>query len=198
MPWEPEDRNAWLTATTSLLGGEPDHLQAARLLLGNLPDRGQRVVADASGVLAARWPHLAESFARVVAFPPERCAAPTRPPCGRRTRGFDVVLLVDLEPCPARERLRALFAQAREQLSEGGWLLATLPAVPASRAPRVPFAMPLGPDPPAERGGSRFHPVEAQYLLARAGYPGVRIRRFARGSDGDATLFCVATRRASN
>ena len=93
------------------------------------------------------------------------------------------MLAVDtIEP----SRLRELLPVIHASLVEGGVLVATLTARPTDGKPCEMIG------PPSADG---VHEVELQYRLRRAGFQGLRLRRF-RGDQP--TVLCMAVRRALN
>jgi hypothetical protein len=87
-----------------------------------------------------------------------------------------------------------VFDQIHRSLVEGGVFLSTFPAVSRRSGP-YKMRINEGEDVTAPH---RFHEIELQYRLRRAGYRGVRIRRFRADEERAETLLCTATRRANN
>lgn len=112
------------------------------------------------------------------------------PPCCR----FDVVLALDSILGPRLADFDHLLVQLYGSLREGGLLVASFPAVPRGEVAPRPFRLEGSREPSGEM--LRHHEAELQYRLTRAGFQGIRLRRFV-ASESD-TLLAVATRRALN
>ena len=101
-------------------------------------------------------------------------------------------------PANAEKRLLRdvdrIFEQIRLSLVEGGLFLSSFPAVSRLAGP---YEMPLG-EGEDVAAPHRFHEIELQYRLRRAGFQGVRIRRFAECEERPESLLALAVRRANN
>jgi hypothetical protein len=182
VPWRPEDWREWPDEHWVATCCEGAHTRAVRDILCGLPDRERMSVAELTRGESSRLPFLAARFGRVVTVDleetgAERAVLPPDP---------DLVVAVDTIEAKGADDL---FARIRAALVEGGLLLATLVARPhASR----PFPLRSGKSP------SGFHEVELQYRLRRAGFQGLRLRRF-RGECGEEDVILgMAVRRALN
>ena len=91
--------------------------------------------------------------------------------------------------------LAGLLPRIRASLIEGGIFIASLPAALLAAGKRL--EMRLGAEDGLAAPGP-IHEMEFQYQLHRAGFQGVRIRRFGLQADGSARLLCMAVRRANN
>jgi hypothetical protein len=177
LPWNPED---WESLK---LPSEPGPtrplrpLDTVRQILSKLPAREGKLVADFGGGLG--------SHPRVVAIE-ESEACPGQ--------GFDVAVSLEAILGPTVAQIDEALERVWSALAEGGVFLATFPAVSCIGGP---FEMPLraGADSVRTRG---FHEVELQYRLQRAGFQGIRIRRFSAGRGQSGTILCMAVRRANN
>jgi hypothetical protein len=182
VPWRPEDWTEWPREQWVATGCEGAHTRALRDILRGLPCRERMRVVELTRGPSSRLPYPAAGFARVVTVDLERTGAVPRalPP------DRDVVVAVaSIEAEDADD----LFACIRAALVEGGLFLATFAARP--RASR-PFPLRSGPS------SSGFHEVELQYRLRRAGFQGLRLRRF-RGEHGEEDVILgMAVRRALN
>ena len=100
------------------------------------------------------------------------------------TRRWDVVVAVDSIVAPNVLQLDAILERVWAALVEGGVFLATFPATvsgePDTSDPRT------------------LHEVELQYRLRRAGFQGLRLRRFRREPGVAETILSMAVRRACN
>ena len=187
MPWGPEDWTDWLDDDRSETYCTPAHLRALREVLRKIPDAHTRDMALVRGALEDPLGGLADRFARIVTVNP----APGGQGFPRRfgiavafdsitgERGLDVVKSVEC---------------VHGMLAEGGIFVGTFPA--RLREER-PFTMQLsGRDSP--RVTEPFHETELQYLLHRAGFHGLRIRRFPGDVNRPEALLCMGVRRACN
>jgi SAM-dependent methyltransferase len=107
---------------------------------------------------------------------------------------LDVAVAVDSILGPRDTDIDRVFDQIHRSLVEGGVFISTFPAVSRRSGP-YKMRINEGEDVKAPH---RFHEIELQYRLRRAGYRGVRIRRFHGDDERAETLLCTATRRANN
>jgi hypothetical protein len=182
VPWRPEDWNEWPVERRVAEYCEANHVRAVRDILRSLPDCEHKCVAELTRGPGAQLHFLADCFDRVIAVDLREQAI------GRSAlpSSLDVIVAVDTVGAKGADDLLVLVHDA---LVEGGVFLATL--VARARGPR-PFPM---------RGGesrSGFHEVELQYRLRRAGFQGLRMRRFRREIHEPDTILCMAVRRALN
>lgn len=209
MPWGPEDWNALLSEEESETLRTSAPIEALEEILFKIPGREDKTVADLGCGFGDRLPFLAAHFKQVIAVD---YAAGILSRAQRECSGLDIDFqrrdLRDLRPFkgqldvavavdsilgPRPGDVDRVLQQVHSSLQEGGILLATFPAAsPGSR----PIELRLGED-----NGDlvhMFHEVELQYRLARAGFQGVRVRRFNGLEDRPETLLSVAVRRACN
>ncbi|HXV77071.1 MAG TPA: class I SAM-dependent methyltransferase [Candidatus Polarisedimenticolaceae bacterium] len=205
-----DDWSGWIRGDRD--GGADDRApyEIVNEILAAVRDRQTKTVACFGRPTPARLRFLAQCFARVVAI--DRRAG-EHDPAGdepnveyrRRApfdleatdRGFDVALVIaSLDQDDLAEIDRRLSA-IHASLAEGGLMIASVPA-----APRGPAAREMRLAGRADGPPRAFHEVELQYRLRRAGFRGVRVRRFG---DEDASidqprerLLSVAVRRANN
>ena len=176
MSWRKEDWSEWPVGRWVARCGDAAHLRAVRDILRRLPDaRRLRVVELTRG--PSSWsPWLEALCGDVAAVDLEHRAPAELPPAG-------LVLAVDtLRPHQLPELLSVIHAS----LDEGGVFVATLAA---PRDPQSPIDM-LG-----SMREDDLHELELQYRLRRAGFQGLRLRRFR---DEPAALLAMAVRRALN
>jgi hypothetical protein len=200
VPWNAEDWDGWIGSGKRT--PEAEHLFWVQRILRHLPDRDRKTVADVGRDRGARLPLLESLFERVLLIDVD----------GRRGEDRSRTIESGLARCRledlGRLRVRVDVALALEAsfpdvdgtlslvhgaLVEGGVLVATFPAL-ARTGP--PFSMRLGDAVPG--GEPRFHEVELQYRLQRAGYQGVRLRRLQDRSRRGPSLLCMAVRRSWN
>jgi SAM-dependent methyltransferase len=210
MRWGPEE---WDTLALRR-PGEPEASTASeRALLEFLdavPGRDGMTVADLGCGAGRLLPFLACRFGKVVAVD----YAPASLALARRVSpGKDVVFrrrdLRDLSPFrnafhtavavesivgPRPEDVDRVLAEVCLSLVEGGFLAAIFPASGTSGRP-VPLRLAGDAPGPAPL---RFHEVELQYRMRRAGFRGLRIRRFAGDGPSRDALLCIASRRGNN
>jgi len=175
-----------------------------------IPGRERMTVADLDCGTGKRLSFLASHFSRVVALSATteregraRLSCPDAEVSFRCAglndlaafgASFDVALAVEPIRATIPAEVDRIFEQARGTLVEGGLFVCCLPAAPRIGGPlRLRLSSDTEPD-----ESRRFHEVELQYRLRRAGYQGVRIRRLRAPESADAVLFCTAVRRASN
>ena len=210
MRWGPLDWDEW-TARRADEPPMPSPEEHALLeFLDALPGRGRMTVADLGCGAGRLLPFLARRFERVVAvdYAPASLAVARRVCVGRdvvfRRRdlrdltpfrnSFDAAVAVGSIVGPRPEDVDRILSQVFASLVEGGVLAATFPARARSSMP-VPVRLAGG---GLASGLLRFHEVELQYRMRRAGFRGLRIRRFAGVEPSRDALLCVATRRADN
>ena len=100
------------------------------------------------------------------------------------TQRWDVVVAADSIGVPSVQQLDAILERISAALVEGGVFLATFPATVSGE--------------PETSGPRTFHEVELQYRLRRAGFQGLRLRRFRREPRVAETILSMAVRRALN
>jgi len=177
-------------------------------LFRRLPGLQARRLADLGSSLTVSLPATAVRFAEVVAVDqPE--ALRTRTPASRGGLGlphgaislsqlanggrrFHAAVALDVWRSATRAEIDAVLRSVWCGLAEGGIVLIT---APARGETRCPFDMFLGAAGSDEDPG-RYHEIELQYLLRRAGFQGVRIREL-RAVAGR-TLVAMAVRRGLN
>ena len=210
MRWGPEDWDAW---TLGRPGRDEEPLPAEESLLELLrgvPGRRGMTVADLGCGSGRLLPFLSKQFGKVVAvdYAPASLALARRVCVGKdvtfRRRdlrdlapfrnAFDVVVAVGSIVGPRPEDVDRILYEVRRSLVEGGLLAAIVPAAPKGEG-MIPLRLTSDKDAPDLLG---FHEFELQYRLRRAGFRGVKVRRFEdRGGDPEA-LLCTAARRADN
>lgn len=182
VPWRPEDWKEWPVESWVADYCGASHVRAVRDILRGLPDRERKYVADLTRGPSTHLPFLVACFERVITVnlrehARERLELPP---------DLDVIVAVDTVVANGADDL---LVSIHDALVEGGVFLATLTA--RARGLR---AFPM-------RGGesrSGFHEVELQYRLRRAGFQGLRLRRFRREIHEPDTILCMAVRRALN
>jgi hypothetical protein len=182
VPWRPEDWEEWSVERCVAKHCEANHVRAVRDILRGLPDGELKCVADLTRGPSTQLPFLAACFRNVVTVDLgehalDRLTLPT---------SLDLIVAVDTIGTQGADALLVLLHDA---LIEGGVFVATL--VARARGLR-PFPL-RGAEP---RAG--FHEVELQYRLRRAGFQGLRMRRFRREIHEPDTILCMAVRRALN
>jgi len=181
MPWTPEDWEG-LQPATEAGGGAPVAADLTRQVLRRLPGRESLTLGDVGGCLGTADPACAGDFGRVVPVEPGSPGAGS----------LDVVVALEtLEP-PSVADLDDLLDDLHGRLTEGGLVLFTLPAASCLDGPAE---IRLGRR--ARTGCPRFHEVELQYRLQRAGFQGIRLRRVTDDA-GAARIVAVGVRRANN
>ncbi len=210
MRWGPEQWDAW---SRGRAGREDEDSPAdASLLevLSRVPRRRMKTVADLGCGTGRLLPFLSREFGKVIAvdYAPASLALARRVCVGRdvtfRRRdlrdlapfrnSLDVAVAVRSIVGPGPEDVDRILAQVRGSLVHGGLLAAIVPATAPGEA-MIP--MRLAGDPPGpEMIG--FHEIELQYRLRRAGFDGVRIRRFDAEEGCSGALLGTAARRADN
>jgi SAM-dependent methyltransferase len=210
LPWGPEDWDALQREDDpGYRAGSALH-EAVEEFLHRIPGRDEKTVADLGCGLGRRLPFLAEHFKRVIAVdyaPASLCrarqAARGRPVLFRRRdlrdltpfRGkLNVAVAFDSILGPRSTDIDRIFEQVQRSLVEGGVFLSTFPAVSRFAGP---YEMPLG-EGEDVKAPHRFHEIELQYRLRRAGFRGVRIRRFEECEERPESLLSTAVRRANN
>ncbi len=182
MTWGPEDWDGWLhRSRRDDTYGDATHVRAIREILCKIPERSRK---RAVAVDCEAHAYLLNEFADVSLA---SCAGLGAPRPASRS---DAALVVDPGAVQGVDRTLAF---AHDGLIEGGILVGSLPATQR----REPVSLVLGKSPATPISG-RIHEVELQYRLRRAGFQGVRIRRFPAVADEGDTLICMAVRRASN
>ncbi len=210
MHWGPEQWDAWTIAR----GGRDDVDSPAEKslleLLGRLPKRRSKTVADLGCGTGRLLPFLSREFGRVIAvdYAPASLSLARRVCVGRdvvfRRRdlrdlapfrnSLDVAVAVRSIVGPRPEDVDRILSEVRGSLVHGGLLAAIVPATPAGEA-MIPMRLAGDADAPEMLG---FHEIELQYRLRRAGFDGLRIRRFDTSGDRPGALLCTAARRADN
>jgi SAM-dependent methyltransferase len=107
---------------------------------------------------------------------------------------LDVAVAIDSILGPRSSDIDLVFEQVWRSLVEGGIFAATFPAVSRNAGP---YPLCLG-EQDDVRSVHRFHEIEVQYRLRRAGFQGVRIQRFPPTHGHPESLFSVAAKRANN
>jgi hypothetical protein len=182
VPWRPEDWKEWPVKSWVTDYCEASHVRAVRDILRGLPGRERKCVADLTRGPSTDLSFLTACFERAITVDLrdhaiEHLALPPN---------LDVIVAVDSVRAKGADDL---LVSIHDALVEGGVFLATLTA--RARGPR-PFPM-RGAEP---RSG--FHEVELQYRLRRAGFQGLRMRRFRQEIHEPDTILCMAVRRALN
>ena len=210
MRWGPEQ---WDAFTIGCLGREEDATPAEASLLellSRVPRRRLKTVADLGCGTGRLLPFLAREFGKVIAvdYAPASLALARRVCVGRDVT-FRRRDLRDLAPFrnsldvavagrsivgPGLEDVDRILAEVRGSLVHGGVLAAIVPATEAGET-MIPMRLAGDPDGPEMIG---FHEIELQYRLRRAGFDGVRIRRFDASQGRPGALLCTAARRADN
>jgi hypothetical protein len=156
-------------------------------LLGRLPERRAMTLADVGDNRLDLLPLLLSGFGRVVSIIDPEVLWPAE-------SAWNVVLA--LEPMSGAD-LAALdrrLSRFHDGLAEGGLLLAAFHASPRGGARRaMGLRRPM--EDPATNGG--LLELEAQYRLRRAGFRGIRLRRFESPEEAS-VLLALAVRRADN
>jgi SAM-dependent methyltransferase len=210
MRWGPEE---WDIFTVERAGREAEPRPAEESLLDLLrrvPGRRLMTVADLGCGSGRLLPFLGRHFGRVIAvdYAPRSLAFARRVSAGQdvtfRRRdlrdlapfrnSLDVAVAVRSIVGPRPEDVDRILGEIRRSLVEGGLLAAIVPASRRGIA-KVPLRLAGDSAGPEILG---FHEVELQYRLRRAGFRGVRIRRFEDAGDGRGSLLCTAARRADN
>jgi hypothetical protein len=177
MPWRPEDWSEWPVERWVATYRDDAALRAVREILLRLPDRERQTVLELTRGPSAWTTFLKTRFAQRVEVDLTATSAPELPGRCEVVLAVDTIGVAHLEP---------LLPRVHAALVEGGVLLATLAATPPGTT-RLSMIGPVS--------GPGIHEVELQYRLRRAGFQGLRLRRFR--SDDD-TLLCMAVRRACN
>jgi len=208
--WGPNNWDAWRLHAPPEDDWASFPEQALRSAVERIPGRRGLTVADLGCGDGRLVPFLADRYARVVAVdyaPASLAEARKRHPkenvqYRRRDlrdltpfRGaFDVAVAVQSIVGPRRADVDRILRQVWRSLRDGGLLLALFPA-----ADRVGEPVPLvlgeaydGPEP------LRFLETELQYRLRRAGFLGLRIRRFEADDTRSGILLARASRQANN
>ncbi len=182
MTWGPEDWDGWLYhSRLDDTCGDATHVRAMREILLKIQDRSRK---RALAVDCEAHAYLLNGFSDV------QFASCARRSVPRSTRRADVALAVDPDSGKGIDRT---VAYAHDGLVEGGIFVGSFPATHR----REPVSLVLGNSPSTSLPG-RIHEVELQYRLRRAGFQGVRMRRYPAVADEGDTLVCMAVRRASN
>lgn len=210
MLWGPNNWDAWRLHAPPEDGWESFPEQALRSAVERIPGRRGLTVADLGCGDGRLVPFLADRYARVIAID----YAPASLAEARKRHGRDNVRyrrrdLRDLTPFrgafdiavalhsivgPRRADVDRILRQIWRALREGGLLLGLFPA-----APRVGKPVPLVLEGThGEPESLCFLETELQYRLRRAGFLGVRIRRFEADDERPGALLARASRRAVN
>jgi SAM-dependent methyltransferase len=211
MLWGPDDWDAWGEEQTSSTSPPADHEEVIHDILRKLPRRRRKTVGDLGCGRGWLLPFLVANFGHVLAvdYAPASLAVARRSCEGlsitfrRRDlrdltpfRGsLDVAVAIDSIVGPRVGDVDKIVGQVLQCLVEGGLFLATFPAQPRNGPRRM---LELASEEATEGPQLRFTEVELQYRLRRAGFRGVRLRRFAGPESRPERLLCVASRRASN
>jgi SAM-dependent methyltransferase len=208
--WGPDNWDAWRLHASHEDDWDSFPEQALRSAVERIPGRRGLTVADLGCGDGRLVPFLADRYARVVAvdYAPASLAQArqrhARDNVVYRRRdlrdltpfrgSFDVAVAVHSIVGPRRADVDRILRQVWKSLREGGLLIGLFPA-----ADRVGEPVPLvlgdtydGPEPLS------FLETELQYRLRRAGYLGLRIRRFESDDTRPGTLLARASRRAHN
>ena len=210
MPWGPEDWDALAVREARAAHPSAGPREVLERTLRSIPERELKTVADLGCGTGAQLPLLASCFKRVVAVD---YAPAVLSQARRLADGLDVEFrrrdLRDLKPLwgrlhcavamesilgPRSSDIDRVFEQVRRCLVEGGVFVSTFPAVARDAGP---YPLTLNEEEDLETV-HRFHEIEVQYRLRRAGFRGVRIRRLTAGDNHPEILFCHASRRANN
>jgi len=210
LPWGPEDWDALLLAGGVERPRSFEPVRAVERVLLRVPDRRRKTVADLGCGLGAHLPFLASCFARVIAvdYAPRSLSRARGDMAGagvefrrrdlrdlKPLRGrLDVAVAIDSILGPRSSDVDRIIEQVHRSLVEGGLFVSTFPAVSCAAGP---YELRLG---EGEDVGEphRFHEIELQYRMRRAGFRGVRFRRFGATPERAESLLCVAVRRANN
>ncbi len=210
MHWGPEQWDAWTIGRGGRHEEESPADASLLELLGGLPRRRLKIVADLGCGTGRLLPFLTRRFRKVIAvdYAPASLALARRVCVGRdvtfRRRdlrdlapfrnSLDVAVAVRSIVGPRPADVDRILAEIRGSLVHGGLLAAIVPAtVPGETM----IPMRLASDPPGP-GMIGFHEIELQYRLRRAGFDGVRIRRFDAAEGCPGALLFTAARRADN
>ena len=211
MRWGPEDWDALIVDRARTGGHELPLAERSLLdLLGRVPGRRHMTVADLGCGSGRLLPFLSREFGEVIAvdYAPRSLALARRASTGEgvtfRRRdlrdlapfrnSLDVAVAVRSVVGPRPEDVDRILGEIRKALVEGGLLAAIVPASPRGTA-TVPLRLAGDAAAPGLLG---FHEIELQYRLRRAGFRGVRIRRFEEAGGARAALLCTAASRADN
>jgi SAM-dependent methyltransferase len=208
--WGPNNWDAWRLHAPPEDDWASFPEQALRSAVERIPGRRGLTVADLGCGDGRLVPFLADRYARVVAVdyaPASLAQARERHPnenvqYRRRDlrdltpfRGaFDVAVAVQSIVGPRRADVDRILRQVWRSLRDGGLLLALFPAADRVGEP-VPLVLGEGQDGPEPL---RFLETELQYRLRRAGFLGLRIRRFEADDTRPGTLLARASRQANN
>jgi SAM-dependent methyltransferase len=167
-------------------------------------------VADLGCGSGRLLPFLARQFGKVIAvdYAPASLALARRVCVGKAVtfrrrdlrdlapfrNSIDVAVAIRSIAGPRPEDVDRILGEIHRALVEGGLLAAIVSASPRGRQ-RTPLRLAGEPSGPEILS---FHEVELQYRLRRAGFRGVRIRRFDEGRGAPAALLCTGARRADN
>jgi SAM-dependent methyltransferase len=208
--WGPNNWDAWRLHAPPEEGWESFPEQALRSAVERVPGRRGLTVADLGCGDGRLVPFLADRYARVVAidYAPGSLAEARKRHARENVQyrrrdlrdltpfrgAFDVAVAVHSIVGPRRADVDRILRQVWRTLQEGGLLLALFPA-----APRVGEPVPLV----LNGNGSEPEPLsfletELQYRLRRAGFLGVRIRRFEADDERAGALLARASRHAFN
>ena len=211
MNWGPEAWDAWTQQTLGVEDVAPPAEALALLdILEQLPDKKKMTAADLGCGTGTLLPFLAARFREVVAvdYAPASLAIARRTcPKGRvifRRRdlrdltpfrqSFHVAVAVESILGPRPRDVDRMLHEIHGSLVDGGVLLATVPA----RGRRgAPVMMPLG-NLARFEGEVRFTETDLQYRLRKAGFAGVRLRRFAASATRPEMFLAMGVRRANN
>ena len=210
MRWGPEQWDAWTMGRGGRAEDDSPADESLLEVLGRVPRRGLKTVADLGCGTGRLLPFLAREFGKVIAvdYAPASLALARRVSVGRgvtfRRRdlrdlapfrnSLDVAVAVHSIVGPRPEDVDRILAEVRGSLVHGGLLAAIVPATPVGET-MIPMRLAGDPSAPELIG---FHEIELQYRLRRAGFDGVKIRRFDAPDGRPGALLCTAARRADN
>jgi SAM-dependent methyltransferase len=210
MRWGPEDWDALIVGPQESAADVSPAERSLHDLLRRVPGRSRMTVADLGCGSGRLLPFLCAEFGCVIAvdYAPRSIALARGMPAGENVvfrrrdlrdlapfrNTLDVAVAVRSILGPRPEDVDRILGEIGRALVEGGLLAAIVPASPAGTA-RVPLRLAGDGSAPFLLG---FHEIELQYRLRRAGFRGVRIRRFEEADGARAALLCTAARRTVN
>jgi cyclopropane fatty-acyl-phospholipid synthase-like methyltransferase len=209
VPWTPEDWEGLLEPESQPTRPAAP-IQALADILQRIPDRAPMSVADFGCRSHPCLSLLATGFGKVLAVAESEIdLAAARKSCPddnvryavcdftdltRFAGSMDVVVAMDVPRLLQGAPIDAFIEGLHGCLVEGGILLMS---VPAAKRMGGPVELHLGKR-PGDHKRTCYHEVELQYRIRRAGFQGLRIRRFEAADDRTGTLLCMAVRRAIN
>lgn len=211
MNWGPEAWDAWALEEARVEEAvAPAEAVALLEILEGLPGRKGMTVADLGCGRGTLLPFLAARFRNVVAvdYAPASLAVARRACRQRRVifrrrdlrdltpfrKTFHVAVAVESILGPRPEDVDRMLHEIHGSLVDGGLLLATVPARAA-----VGGAVPMALGAHARFDGEQhFTETDLQYRLRKAGFAGVRFRRFAGSAARPDMLLAMAVRRGNN